>query len=166
MTISTGLVVPGSESPVGVGGNGAVRCTLRTGGQIESVILKRQPLPQVLAADEAIDNRDRNLQNVLWNGTSELWIDHENALGNGARLKDTNKLCEMAVALGRDGDMSRAAIAAWMVLDRAEPEAARDLLAVHADTSAQASFVAQRLSGLGQRILSRFPAPNDLLSGA
>lgn len=242
MTIRTGEVVPGSESPVGIGRSGAVRCTIRTGGTLESVILKRQPLPNVLAeafcavvlrgwdvpvpdpflvkessglafasaeasypnlsqrmgiysfaegspehinavqaaasiaislpsaplviaVDEAIDNRDRNLQNVLWDGSNELWIDHENALGNGGHLEDANKLCLMAQALGRSGDMSQAAIAAWTVLNRTEPEAARSLMAEHADVSDQADFVAQRLYGLGQRILSRFPAPNDLLSG-
>lgn len=232
MTIRTGEVVPGSESPVGIGLSGAVRCTLRTGGALESVILKRQPLPKVLAevfcavllrgwripvpepflvkelgglafasaeasypnlaqrlgiesfaegspehaqaartaaaiavslpstpsalaADEAIDNRDRNLQNVLWDGEKELWIDHENALGNGNHMADANKLCMMAEALGRSGDLSQAAITAWTLLARTEPEAARDLLAAHADVSEQADFVAQRLAGLGQMIYYR-----------
>lgn len=49
------------------------------------------------AADEAIDNRDRNLGNILWDGASEDWIDHAYALGQRA-MADVNKLCAMATA--------------------------------------------------------------------
>jgi hypothetical protein len=52
--------------------------------------------PLAAACDEAIDNRDRNLGNILWDGQSEAWIDHAFSLGEGAHMADSNKLCDMA----------------------------------------------------------------------
>lgn len=59
------------------------------------------------------------------------------------------------------------AIAHWTVVDRSMPhQAANAVAALADDMGAQAKFVCDRLNGLGQRLLARFPKPDDLLSGA
>lgn len=115
-------------------------------------------------ADEAIQNRDRNLQNILWDGSDELWIDHAFALGNGAHLPDANKLCDMAIVTGQANALETTAIAQWTALDRTKPSSAAELLEPVADLSANAAFVTARLSQLGMLLLARFPSPRDLLS--
>lgn len=118
--------------------------------------------PLAIVADEAIDNRDRNLGNVLWDGAEEAWIDHELALGLAAHLDDLNKLAMMVNATDASSPISQSAVAAWMSLDRSTPEHAANLV----DAPHFAEIVSKRLVALGTRLLNRFPAPNDLLSGA
>lgn len=118
------------------------------------------------ACDEAIDNRDRNLGNILWDGTTEAWIDHAFALGEGSSLKDDNKLCVMAIASGEQERLQRAAIAQALLLDRDKPKVVESLLS--STPIAQhnlASYVADRLTSLGNRLVARFPSSADLLSG-
>lgn len=121
--------------------------------------------PLVAAADEAIDNRDRNLGNILWDGTSEAWIDHAFALGNGAQLDDVNKLCQMAIFSELAEDMRSSSTAQSLLMDRSTQKTVRDELSTFVDTSVQARFVSDRLNQLGMRLLARFPVPQDLLSG-
>lgn len=122
--------------------------------------------PKAAACDEAIDNRDRNLGNVLWDGSSEAWIDHAYCFGVGG-LEDQNKLCDMAIAIGEIESMQRGAIAAAMSLDRTAPQKALDHAEPHQiPIGDHASLACQRLSSLGQRLLARFPQPTDLLTGA
>lgn len=123
--------------------------------------------PLAAVADEAIANVDRNLQNILWDGIDEAWIDHEYSLDNRGALPDANKLCDMACLCAAHESMSQAAIAQWTAADRAMPHRAADTVAALAgDMAAEAQFVCDRLNGLGQRLLARFPKPDDLLSGA
>ncbi|GGA01384.1 hypothetical protein [Dyella caseinilytica] len=135
----------------------AVRLAMRVASQFSSA-------PLVAAADEAIDNRDRNLGNILWDGTNEAWIDHAFALGNGAQLDDVNKLCEMAVYSGLSEEMRSSSTTQWMLMDRNKPDMVKEELDTVIDTSTQARFVADRLNQLGMRLLARFPSPQDLLS--
>lgn len=118
--------------------------------------------PLAIAADEAIDNRDRNLGNVLWDGADEAWIDHELVLGLAAHLPDQNKLTIMVDAQDNQNDIRQSSIAAWIAMNREFPNDA----AVATNAPHLADMVAARLAVLGNRILGRFPAPNDLLSGA
>jgi hypothetical protein len=242
VTLKWATVVPGSEAAAGSGMTGARRCVLSVPGEsLTGAVLKRDPLPQVLAeafaalllrgwglpvprpflvqedqaisfasadigypnlsqrlgvdafppgspqhtqavlvaaklacslptaalaatADEAIQNRDRNLGNILWDGSDEAWIDHAFALGNGSHLPDANKLCDMAIMTGQADALKATAIAQWTALDRAEPAAAADTLDPVADLAPSASFVTARLNQLGMLLLSRFPSPRDLLS--
>lgn len=137
----------------------AIKLAMRLASQFPST-------PLVAAADEAIDNRDRNLGNILWDGTNEAWIDHAFALGNGqGRLVDVNMLCQMATHSGLSENMRSASTAQWMLMDRDKPEDVKKELDAFIDTSAQARFVADRLNQLGMRLLARFPTPQDLLSG-
>jgi hypothetical protein len=55
--------------------------------------------PLAIAADEAISNRDRHLENILWNGTTAAWIDHEGAFGR-SREPDQNRLVQLVCLLG------------------------------------------------------------------
>ncbi|CAN5838516.1 hypothetical protein BH11PSE12_BH11PSE12_01110 [soil metagenome] len=118
------------------------------------------------ACDEAIDNRDRNLGNILWDGTTEAWIDHAFALGEGRALQDENKLCVMAIATGDDERLQRAAIAQALLLERDKPKVIESALSCSPIPPQDlATYVADRLTSLGNRLVARFPSSVDLLSG-
>ncbi|PJK00814.1 hypothetical protein CO641_02260 [Lysobacteraceae bacterium NML91-0213] len=121
--------------------------------------------PLAAVADEAIDNRDRNLENILWDGQREAWIDHAHSLGQ-SQLADHNKLCFMSVMVGQEAPFRQAAVARTFVMARDLPDAVADAMATMHDTRQQAEFVASRMSDIASRILARFPAPDDLLSRA
>ena len=121
--------------------------------------------PLAAACDEAIENRDRNLGNVLWDGQAEAWIDHAMSLGRGHGQPDQNKLCAMVAGKPDQERFSRAAIAQALLLDRAFPGDAEGVMAgTTAGTHGHAAFVANRLASLGNRLIARFPAAADLLS--
>lgn len=123
--------------------------------------------PLAATADEAIDNRDRNFGNVLWDGITEAWIDHAHALGNAEGLmQDLNKLCLMAINSGLSEPFSQSAIASWMVLDRSKPQQMAASLFEASKLNAPIRDLSARLSLLGNRLLNRFPATHDLLSGS
>jgi hypothetical protein len=118
------------------------------------------------ACDEAIDNRDRNLGNILWDGTTEAWIDHAFALGEGRNLKDDNKLCVMAIATDDVERLQRAAIAQALLLERDKPQVVESALSSSPIPSQElATYVADRLTSLGNRLIARFPRSTDLISG-
>lgn len=121
--------------------------------------------PLAAACDEAIENRDRNLGNVLWDGQSEAWIDHALAFGRGHGYPDQNKLCSMVAGKPDQDRFIRAAIAQALLLDRALPGEVECILAsTPAGTVRHAAFVAARLASLGNRLIARFPTATDLLS--
>lgn len=120
--------------------------------------------PLALMADEAIDNRDRNLGNILWDGEQVAWIDHELTLDLANHLDDANKLALIVQSVHQHEAVRQSAIAAWMALDRTTPNTAA--ICAGEDTRPFADFVAGRLNALGTRLLHRFPTPNDLLLGA
>lgn len=125
-----------------------------------NIVVNLAQTPLALVADEAIDNRDRNLGNVLWDGTEAAWIDHERTLGLIPDDADQNKLATMACAVGAHEAMSTSALATWFALPRDRVVEAGAVI----NAPAHAAFVADRMASLGNRILNRFPAPNDLLS--
>jgi hypothetical protein len=118
------------------------------------------------AADEAIDNRDRNLENILWDGTAEAWIDHAYALGQGMHLPDLNKMCFMACELGQADKACAASVAQALAIDRSAPAAAGTAMPSPIDGPGLAQAVSARVAGLAVRLLARFPQPPDLLSNA
>lgn len=120
--------------------------------------------PLAATVDEAIDNRDRNFGNVLWDGVTEAWIDHAHALGNAeGAMADANKLCIMAIASGVTDSFSQSAIAAWLVLDREAPKSAYNGILDIADMNEPVRNICARLTVMGNRLLSRFPTAHDLL---
>lgn len=122
--------------------------------------------PLAAACDEAIDNRDRNLGNILWDGSDEAWIDHAFALGQGLHMQDANKICDMAVLVGDEDRVQRSAIAQGLLLDRAAPNSTEvALVSTTIPASNVAAIIGTRLNSLGNRLVSRFPRPIDLLTG-
>lgn len=121
--------------------------------------------PLAAAIDEVIDNRDRNLGNILWDGSDESWIDHAFALGQGAHMDDLNKLCGMVLATQHEERFSRGAIAHGLLLDRLVASVVETTVSgTPLGSAALAPFVAARLVALGGRLGARFPRPADLLS--
>lgn len=145
--------------PEGPARNAAIQVAMMIACGLPSVSL-------ATACDEAIDNRDRNLGNILWDGTTEAWIDHAFALGEGHNFKDENKLCLMAIATGDGERLQRAAIAQTLLLERDQPKAVESALScTPIPPKNLASYVADRLTSLGNRLVARFPHPTDLISG-
>ena len=236
--IQWGTVVSGSETKVGIGVSGALRCALRVEGSIISAILKRGNSAEILAesfsaillrgwglpvptpylvnesegiafasaeqsypnlsqkigldeippgsaaataasrlahklvsqlptaplaivADEAIANPDRNLGNILWDGVDEQWIDHAYAF---ATCPVPNKLTEMITDSGAHEAIRSAAIAHWLSVDRNSVGKACQAIPEELNAGNHAQFVSKQLSTLGNRILARFPQPDDLLT--
>lgn len=125
--------------------------------------LKSTPL--AVACDEAIDNRDRNLGNILWDGQHEVWIDHAFAVGVGKHMEDVNKLCLMVQGTPQEDGVRRGAVANSFVMSKEEPDRAALTVGERGvDGSTMAALVAARLSTLATKLLARLPGPNDLLT--
>lgn len=123
--------------------------------------------PLATVADEAIDNRDRNLGNILWDGRVEAWIDHAISLGeHSTGYPDRNKLCDMAQMVGDGNRVCRAAVGQALAIGSAPLITASDALPVSLKNKDYAAYVAARLSNLAVRLLDRFPKPVDLLTNA
>lgn len=120
--------------------------------------------PLALAADEAIQNLDRNLGNILWNGNEVAWIDHERAVGASREsMADVNKLANLAVLSGEEARISAAAVTASFTLAREAVDEAERICSTHVDTNGFSVIVSARLIHLANAVLARFPRPNDLL---
>jgi len=135
----------------------ALRVAMRLAVQLDTA-------PLVAAADEAINNRDRNLGNILWDGSKEAWIDHALSLGNAPDHEDLNKLCLMALYAGAADEMRAAATARSFAMNRQMPSSVREDLLSVVDTNGHVEFIAGRLSQLAMHILARFPEPSGLFS--
>ena len=118
--------------------------------------------PLALAADEAIQNRDRNLGNILWNGNEAAWIDHERALGV-VQMSDMNLLAELAKVSGEHDRIAAAAVTASFTLSGGAVDDAQRACSGHVDASEFSLVVIERLKHLANAVLARFPRPNDLL---
>jgi hypothetical protein len=118
--------------------------------------------PRALAADEAIDNRDRNLGNILWDGSSVAWIDHERALGIVPQA-DVNKLAIMAILSGNHLGIQQSAVGIALSLGAQAILDAGNECGTMPEVAAFAASVTAGLAGLAKRVLDRFPHPADLL---
>ena len=123
-------------------------------------------MPLALAADEAIKNLDRNLGNILWNGSEVAWIDHERALGASSEpMADMNKLAGLALMSGEHDRIAAAAVTASFTLSARAVDEAERICSAHTDTTGFSNVVSERLQHLGNAVLARFPSPSDLLEG-
>lgn len=123
--------------------------------------------PLAVVADEAIDNRDRNLGNILWDGQAEAWIDHAQSLGeHPTGTLDQNKLCGMAQIANDHDRVSRAAVGQALAIGSAPLTSASDAMPTSLQGKDYAAYVATRLTNLAARVLDRFPKPADLLTDA
>lgn len=130
-------------------------------GQIAArIVLGLSSSSLAMACDEAIDNRDRNLGNVLWDGARESWIDHAYCFGLGLEQGNDNKLCAIAKAAGLDG---AGALSAAMAMNRDLPEVVRELIrGSDIDSPSYLDLVVDKLNKIGVSLSARFPKPNDL----
>ncbi|MBD9417634.1 hypothetical protein IB259_00170 [Achromobacter sp. ACM04] len=122
--------------------------------------------PLALCADEAIGNTDRNLGNILWDGRRVSWIDHARCLEEGEGYPDRNLLAVMAMLAGKEDSIAKSAVAQALALNRTVILEASDAAVEALGHGDPAAFVAKRINTLAARIISRFPAPADLLSPA
>lgn len=121
--------------------------------------------PLALAADEAIENRDRHLGNILWDGNEAAWIDHDQALRVWTfPLDDRNKLADIAVLSGDHLKVQRSAIALSFTLGQQAIDDAMIHCSHVAEAPQFASQVAGRLAHLAGVVLAQFPQPRDLLT--
>jgi hypothetical protein len=118
--------------------------------------------PRAIAVDEAIANRDRNLGNILWDGTNVAWIDHDRALGLTNDL-DLNKLANLVLMSGTGhGKIAASAVqSALQLFSDSVAEAVRECAGL--DVGEFGVQVSGRLAQLAQKVLERFPIPDDLL---
>lgn len=120
--------------------------------------------PLAIAADEAIKNRDRHLENILWDGIEVAWIDHEGALGNSAE-QDQNRLVNLVCLQGGYESVRDKAVKAAALLGTAPPSIFPEgLPSVGNDGIEFAMTLAEGLELLSQKVLHRFPQPKDLFS--
>lgn len=117
--------------------------------------------PKAIVADEAIENWDRNLANILWDGGSLSFIDHERAFGIGEAL-NFNKLADLILLAAEGKGVSRSAVAAALTLPAMTPIQFPE--GFDLDASAFAAQVSARIPNLAANVLKRFPEPNDLFS--
>lgn len=126
-------------------------------------LFKMQSTHLAIACDEAINNKDRNLGNVLTDGTSEVWIDHAKSLGNDPRFLNRNILCELAAGTEFENGARAGAIAnSTLLMSQALTEADSAMLSSGFVGHSGAAFVQNRLSTLVNKLLQRFPSSVDL----
>ncbi len=118
--------------------------------------------PRALVADEAISNRDRNLGNILWDGTAVSWIDHERVFGLH-NLQDQNLLAVMANISGNAKRIQEAAVAIALSLGQQAADSALRECDSFDDANGFADQIQKKLAPLAMLVLKRFPQPNDLL---
>ncbi|ENE1252529.1 hypothetical protein ABM187_002730 [Stenotrophomonas maltophilia] len=155
---------PNLKQRVGLG-PGHAEADQETAFRLATTLVSSFPsTPLALAIDEAIDNRDRNLGNILWDGTQEAWIDHALALGNGLHMDDLNKLCILMIEAGRADEALQGAIAQWLALNRSEVASAALAVERLHNAGPWQALIVERLEDLGARLTARFPRPDDLLA--
>lgn len=118
--------------------------------------------PKAIVADEAIDNRDRNIANILWDGISPTFIDHEGAFGLQEEDEDANKLAKMTIFANKHADVSVKAVAASLTWGM--PNFSDLSVCSKNDAIKLSDFVSFRISTIASRVLNRFPQPTDLFS--
>lgn len=118
--------------------------------------------PAAIAADEAIGNRDRNLGNILWDGSEVAWIDHAMSLEAGRTQDDVNKLALMVLRTGNHEAVARSAVAHALSFDRGAITSAEDVVRPQLGSTGSADFVAARISDLANLVIKRFPSSHSL----
>lgn len=121
--------------------------------------------PRVIAIDEAISNKDRNLGNILWDGDTRSYIDHASALNPSAI--GINKLAGLMFALGKYERIEKSAVAACFTLAQDTiTNAVEDLPETWLEYKNEfENFVSNQLPQLANKVIACFPKPQkDLLT--
>ena len=126
------------------------------------LVSKFNQTPLAIAADEAIQNRDRHLANILWDGAEVSWIDHEGALGN-CDEEDQNRLVSLVCLLGSYEKVRVGAISAAENLQQAPKIEKPSILTAELPGGIDLlEVLSTGLTALSQRVILRFPQPHDL----
>lgn len=122
--------------------------------------------PLAMTIDEAIDNRDRNVGNILWDGESEAWIDHAFSLGEGEKvnMQDSNILAEIINHIDESKSIYKSAIAQSLLLTESAIYETTNALKQYVNTEEAAKFVTNRMKTIRHRIANRFSNGPDLFS--
>lgn len=134
------------------------RALVKFGGDLLS---QHESTPLVIAADEAIGNRDRNLGNILWDGNQVAYIDHERSLGL-ENDPDCNKLALLVAGASNLNAIQASAVALALTLSI---DVMNNIDSSHVDVSVHSAYLSDRITKLAGKVLSRFPQPQDLLTG-
>ena len=144
---------------------------------LEQALLAWPKINEVAAFDEWIDNRDRNLGNLLFVGPKEFAIiDHGKALDIDPSYPSQNVLCKLLAADCASTKEVRALLRTLFresaAFDIMNVEATRASLestgiATHTDSAERFfDFVENRLADLNTHLRNRFPGQQGLLIGA
>ncbi len=130
---------------------------VKIGGEILS---NCEATPLVISADDAIGNRDRNLGNVLWDGSQFAFIDHERCLGL-ENDRDVNKLVLLVANSSNVDSIQKSAVAIALTLSI---DIMKNIESNHIDVSLYSAYLEDGIPKLASKVLSRFPQPKDLLT--
>lgn len=130
--------------------------------QISCIIIKWRQTPLAIAIDEVIGNKDRNIGNILWDGSEPYFIDHERCFDLIEQI-DLNKLADLSNLSGESDKIKTLAVAAVTTLESTiidEAQAATESL----DTMAYNEYIKNKIPQLTRMVLNRFPQPQDLFN--
>ena len=131
---------------------------IKFGGDL---ISKCESTPLVIAADEAIGNFDRNLGNILWDGSQVAFVDHERSLG----LENDPDLNKLALIVSNADNLSSIQTSAVAIALTLSIDIMKSIKSSDVDVSAHSEYLSSRITKLASQVLSRFPEPKDLLTG-
>lgn len=126
------------------------------------LLSQQESTPLMIAADEAIGNRDRNLGNILWDGSQIAYIDHERALGLEPMDADLNKLAMLVSEANNLNSIQASAVAISLTLSI---DVMKEIESSVIDVSIHSTYLSNRITKLASKVLNRFPEPQDLLTG-
>jgi hypothetical protein len=159
----------------------AEKCGAREVSIVAARLMQWSRIAEVIGFDEWIQNVDRNLQNILWDGFDEfVLIDHGLTLGLAPSTHaDVNKLLiilltplhnDMPAITKLKESVLEAAVTfhASFASDAAASMSAMPLIDASINTNAFVTFVNTRLPQVVALLLQRFPSPQlrlELING-
>ena len=108
-----------------------------------------------IAADEAISNFDRHIGNILWNGSSISWIDHEKCFFL-SKENDANRLVALAGLLGSHEEIKASSIKSASLIAKSNPPSFTEDFTGYL-SRLDYNKVMSNLYSLADRVRRRFP---------
>ncbi|AQS50750.1 hypothetical protein PAEH1_02790 [Paenalcaligenes hominis] len=125
--------------------------------------------PLAVAIDELINNRDRNLGNILWDGGGKAsWIDHSHCFSQAsAKFRDMNKLADMVAHHPDNEKICRSSVAQALTLSSEAIIKARALLESHGIPADHTDYAELdgNIANLPNKVMARFPSQQANLFG-
>lgn len=109
-----------------------------------------------IAADEAISNFDRHIGNILWNGNSISWIDHEKCFWL-SKEEDANRLVNLSGMLSNQEEIKSDSIKSAKLISKRNPPDFTSEFSIHL-SKLDYNKVVLNLHSLAERVRRRFPA--------